>query len=137
MTDDLAVAIGLYGCQQESDQATVAAQAEAAPAPAAVELVSGIDRSGFDEAVRPQDDLFEYVNGGWIAATEMPADKARWGTFDRLVENSQKDVRVLVEEVSATETVEPGSATQKIRDFYNLEKLWAGSADAGAVAPGG
>ncbi|MCW8925698.1 MAG: hypothetical protein OQJ84_05520 [Xanthomonadales bacterium] len=119
LTTTLAVAIGLYGCQQESDQATVAQQAESAPAPAAVELVSGIDKSGFDESVRVQDDLFGYVNGGWVAATEMPADKARWGTFDALGEKSQEDVRTLVEEVSAANNVEPGTPTQKIRDFYN------------------
>ena len=51
------------------------------------ELGSGIDMSGFDSAVRAQDDLFSHVNGKWVAETEMPADKARWGTFDRLVEN--------------------------------------------------
>ena len=119
LTMTLAAAIGLYGCQQESNEATVAAQAEPAPAPAPVELVSGIDRSGFDESVRPQDDLFAYVNGGWIKATEMPADKARWGIFDALGEKSQEDVRNLVEEVSATSDVEAGSPTQKIRDFYN------------------
>jgi predicted metalloendopeptidase len=115
----LAAAIGLYGCQQETDQATVAQQVEPAPAPPVAELVSGIDKSGFDESILPQDDLFGYVNGGWIAATEMPEDKARWGTFGILDEKSREGVRSLVEEVSATTNVETGSPTQKIRDFYN------------------
>jgi predicted metalloendopeptidase len=119
LTTTLALAIGLYGCQQEAEQANVAQQAETTPEPAAIELVSGIDQSGFDDSVRPQDDFFDYVNGTWVNDTEMPADKARWGTFDALGEQSQKDVRTLVEEVSTAENVETGSPTQKIRDFYN------------------
>jgi len=83
------------------------------------ELGSGIDMTGFDTSVRPQDDFFDYVNGKWVAETELPADRARWGTFDALREKSQEDVKALIEEVSAAESVEPGSATQKIRDFYN------------------
>jgi putative endopeptidase len=122
----LAALIGLYGCQQQADQEAAAAQAQntgtqqvaAVEAPAA-ELGSGIDQSGFDESVRPQDDFFAYVNGTWVKNTEMPADKARWGTFDALGEQSQRDIRELVEEVSQTDNVEPGSPTQKIRDFYN------------------
>jgi putative endopeptidase len=129
LTITLAVLIGLYGCQQEADQAAVAQQAEpkAAPAtaaveaaPAVVELSSGIDKSGFNEAVRPQDDFFDYVNSTWVDNTEIPSDKARWGTFDALAEQSQRDVRTLVEEVSAAENVETGTPTQKIRDFYNV-----------------
>ena len=69
--------------------------------------------------MRPQDDFFESVNGKWVAETPLPPDRARWGSFDLLNENAQKDVRTLVEEVSATEGVAPGSAEQKIRDFYN------------------
>ena len=121
----LAVLVGLYGCQQESDQTELAQKTETNPAPAvveatpaAVELVSGIDKTGFDETVRPQDNLFDYVNGGWVKNTEMPADRARWGTFDALREQSSKDVRALVEEVSASTDVQDGSPTQKIRDFY-------------------
>ena len=123
----LALLVGLYGCQQETGQSAVTHQAEpkAAPTaavetvPAVVELSSGIDKSGFDESVRPQDDFFGYVNGAWVKSTEIPADKARWGTFDALSEQSQRDVRTLVEEVSAAENVEPGTPKQKIRDFYN------------------
>jgi putative endopeptidase len=113
----------LLGCQQqandvaEADSASTAARAEEAATPSA--LGSGIDTSGFDPAVRPQDDLFAYVNGAWVASTEMPADKARWGTFDELLEQSENDIRALVQEVSAAENVEAGSPTQKIRDFYN------------------
>jgi putative endopeptidase len=122
-----AAAIGLYGCQQEAEQNKSAKVEQATPveAPAKevvakkTELVSGIDKSGFDESVRPQDDFFDYVNGSWVANTEMPADKARWGTFDALREQSQKDIRSLVDEVSAAENVSPGSPSQKIRDFYN------------------
>jgi len=119
LTITLAAVIGLYGCQQETDQASVAHKAETTPAPATIELVSGIDQSGFNDSVRPQDDFFDYVNGTWVDNTEIPADRARWGTFDALREQSSKDIRTLVEEVSAKEDVQNGSPTQKIRDFYN------------------
>jgi endothelin-converting enzyme/putative endopeptidase len=126
----MAAVLGLSACEQQADeqanQQTTAVAEPAAEAMAAAEqsaapaaLGSGIDMSGFDTSVRPQDDFFDYVNGKWVAETPLPADRARWGTFDKLRENAQKDVRALVEEVSATENVQPGSATQKIRDFYN------------------
>ena len=124
----IAAALGLSACKQQAEETPVASQAEAetaAPETEAVvaaetaELGSGIDMSGFDTNVRIQDDLFDHVNGKWVAETAMPADKARWGTFDKLRETAREDVRALVEEVSATENVEMGSATQKIRDFYN------------------
>jgi predicted metalloendopeptidase len=118
----ITAALGLSGCQQQSEEAPIVSQADTpteAAAAAPAELGSGIDTSGFDSNVRAQDDFFSHVNGKWVAETVMPADKARWGTFDKLRENAQKDVRALVEEVSAAENVEPGSATQKIRDYYN------------------
>ena len=121
----VATALGLSACQQQSGEDSAVAEAKPAPATDAVAqpqeaaLGSGIDQSGFDPDVRIQDDLFDAVNGKWVAETEIPADKARWGTFHALAEQSQKDVRALIEEVSAMENVEPGSATQKIRDFYN------------------
>lgn len=119
LTITLAIAVGLYGCSQEPEQTITVQKVEPKPAPAAVELVSGIDQSGFDETVRAQDNFFDYVNGAWVNNTEMPADRARWGTFDALREQSNKDIRALVEEVSAAEDVKNGSPSQKIRDYYN------------------
>ena len=114
--------VGLAACkpteesqQQQASEPAPAATTGDAPAPA---LVSGIDRSGFNTAVRPQDDFYEYVNGGWLAATEIPADKSRYGTFLIVADKAEEDVRALVDEVSASAEVEHGSATQKIRDFY-------------------
>jgi putative endopeptidase len=124
----LIATFGLTACQKaEQDENTQAAVAEAVAEPevavreiaALAELGSGIDMSGFDTSVRPQDDLFDYVNGKWVAETELPADRATWGSFHALAEKSQEDIRALVEEVSAADNVEPGSATQKIRDYYN------------------
>ena len=124
----LIATFGLTACQKaEQNDSTQAAAVEAVAEPAVavretaapVVLGSGIDMSGFDTSVRPQDDLFDYVNGKWVAETELPADRARWGSFHALAEKSQEDIRALVEEVSAAGNVEPGSATQKIRDYYN------------------
>jgi putative endopeptidase len=122
----IASVLALSACQQQAEDRAaespdLASEAPAEPAVAAAPaaLGSGIDMSGFDTAVRPQDDFFDHVNGKWVAETPLPPDRARWGTFDKLRENAQKDVRALVEEVSAAENVQPGSATQKIRDFYN------------------
>ena len=67
----LAVLIGLYGCQEDSRQSTATQQADhgttsAETTPVALELTSGIDKSGFDESIRPQDDFYAYVSDGWI-----------------------------------------------------------------------
>ncbi len=117
----LAVTLIGTGCQQQSEEAAVAAPGKETAVEVAEKkpLGSGIDFDGFNMEVRPQDDFFDYVNGTWVANTEMPADKARWGTFDKLREESENDIRALVEEVSAAENVQAGSPTQKIRDFYN------------------
>jgi putative endopeptidase len=90
------------------------APSSAVPAP----LVSGIDLSAADRNVRPQDDLFQHVNGGWLARTEIPADKASWGAFDMLFEKSQADLRALAEELAKSTSRAPGSDAQKIGDFY-------------------
>ena len=125
----LAMSSGLFACQQQADQEQVMdsgslpSESTEAPTESTITespaLVSGLSFEGFDTTVRPQDDLFSATNGKWVAETELPADRARWGTFDKLQEQSQEDVKALVEEVSADTDAGPGSASQKIRDFYN------------------
>ncbi|QAB16620.1 peptidase M13 [Leucobacter muris] len=67
--------------------------------------VSGIDLSELDPAVRPQDDLFRHVNGKWIERTEIPSDKARYGSFAVLAENAEEAVRDII---TGTEAPAPG-----------------------------
>ena len=54
-------------------------------------LSSGIAHDELDPKIRPQDDLFRHVNGKWIERTEIPADKARYGSF--LVLHEEADER--------------------------------------------
>ena len=58
---------------------------------------SGIDRATMNPDVRPQDDLFEHVNGGWLATAQIPEDRSRYGSFDMLRENAEDAVRELIE----------------------------------------
>ena len=85
--------------------------------PARAPLVSGIDVSAFDKSTRPQDDLFRYVNGGWLDKTAIPADKVRYGSFDVLADKAQEDLRAIVEDARKTPGA-PGSDSRKVGDFY-------------------
>jgi putative endopeptidase len=90
-----------------------------APAPAAPAApVSGIDLTAGDTTVRPQDDFFRHVNGGWLTRTEIPADRASWGPFEMLLERSQADLRTIAEEAAALPDRAANSDAQKIGDFY-------------------
>ena len=51
----------------------------------------GIDTSLMDKTVSPKNDFFKYVNGTWLKNTPIPADKTRWGSFDELRQNTDKD----------------------------------------------
>ncbi|MFS0865780.1 M13 family metallopeptidase [Microbacterium sp. 179-B 1A2 NHS] len=76
---------------------------------------SGIEIAELSDDVRPQDDLFRHVNGSWLDRTEIPEDKARWGSFHLIAEQAERDVRVIIEESQAAE---PGTETRKIGDLY-------------------
>lgn len=78
-------------------------------------LASGIDRAELDPAVRPHDDLFRHVNGKWIDRTEIPADKARWGSFYLLAEGAEKAVQEIILEA---QNAEPGTEERKFGDLY-------------------
>ncbi|HCJ48979.1 MAG TPA: peptidase M13 [Microbacterium sp.] len=78
-------------------------------------LPSGIHLDELSESVRPQDDLFRHVNGSWLGRTEIPEDKARWGSFHLIAEQAEDDVKVIIEE---SQTAEPGTEARKIGDLY-------------------
>ena len=79
---------------------------------------SGINLANLDRATRPQDDLFRFVNGTWLDTTEIPGDRARYGTFDVLREQSTARVRDLIEEAAAGEPGAAGSPQQQVGDLY-------------------
>ncbi len=81
----------------------------------ATPLTSGIDSAELDETIRPQDDLFRHVNGKWIARTEIPSDKARYGSFYLLAEEAEKAVRDIIVE---SQSAEPGTEARKVGDLY-------------------
>ena len=49
-----------------------------------------------DEAIRPQDDFFQYVNGRWLETTEIPDDKPIIGAFTLLRDLSRDNVKELL-----------------------------------------
>ncbi|QKJ20803.1 M13 family metallopeptidase [Microbacterium hominis] len=76
---------------------------------------SGLALEELSAEIRPQDDLYRHVNGAWIDRTEIPDDKARWGSFHLIAEQAEKDVRAIVEE---SQSAEPGTEARKIGDLY-------------------
>ena len=94
--------------------ATVATHPRA-QSPASGPTKSGVDAAGFDRSIRPQDDFFAHVNGGWQARTEIPADKTRVGSFSTLADSIKAQLRALAEEGAR-----PGAPAKlrKIGAFY-------------------
>ena len=76
---------------------------------------SGIDLHELDPSIRPQDDLFRHVHAKWMARTEIPSDKARYGSFYVLAEAAEKAVHDIIVEA---QTAEPGTEERKFGDLY-------------------
>jgi putative endopeptidase len=75
---------------------------------------SGLDLRWIDRAVRPQDDLFTFVNGAWLRDHEIPADRSQDGAFRDLRDRAEEDVRAIVEEAATR----PGDDARRIADLY-------------------
>ncbi|HEV2039880.1 MAG TPA: M13 family metallopeptidase N-terminal domain-containing protein, partial [Casimicrobiaceae bacterium] len=68
-----------------------------------------------DNRIKPGDDFNAYANGGWLEATEIPADKSRWGGRDEIDEKTKKQLAVVMEEAAARPAASYG---RKVADFH-------------------
>lgn len=72
----------------------------------------------FDLSASPSDDFWRFANGGWLDANPIPPEYGSWGAFHELHERNEKIVHQLIVEAAEAPDSEPGSATQKVGDFY-------------------
>ncbi|MGI8545831.1 MAG: M13 family peptidase, partial [Gemmatimonadaceae bacterium] len=77
----------------------------------------GIDTTNFDRSVRPQDDFFRFVNGGWLTRTPIPNDASSWGAFNELREKSRTALHGILED-AASSNAAAGSDRRKAGDLY-------------------
>ena len=78
---------------------------------------SGLYLENMDTTYHPGDNFQMYVNGKWLAETEIPSDKSRYGIFSILRDNSQDDVKKIIESSAATEN-EGSQDEQKVGGLY-------------------
>lgn len=81
--------------------------------------IAAINPANMDTTVAAGTDFYEYACGGWIKNNPLKPEYARFGTFDQLLENNQEQLRVLIEELSATPH-EAGSVAGKIGALYAM-----------------
>lgn len=79
---------------------------------------SGIALSNIDHSVRPQDDLYQHVNGTWLKSTTIPDDRPLEGTFTALRDGAEFAVREIIEEAASKGAAATG-IERKIGDLYN------------------
>ncbi|WP_136162434.1 M13 family metallopeptidase [Sphingomonas flavalba] len=99
-------------------QPALAQAAPAAAAPAKPTYGSfGFDAAGMDKSVAPGDDFYKFANGNWDKATAIPDDRSSWGSMVVLRDLSDQRTRAVIED-SAKAHAAPGSATQKVGDYF-------------------
>jgi putative endopeptidase len=61
----------------------------------------GVDLTGRDLSVPPGASFYNYANGTYVKALVIPADRVRFGAFDRIAELSRNRLRAVVEKAAA------------------------------------
>jgi putative endopeptidase len=92
-------------------------QAPPQASPAHVALRSGIDLQYVDASVRPQDDVYQYLNGKWLRSFQLPADKGAVASFSVIQDKTEEQLRTIVESLDQAPGNEDPDA-KKLADLY-------------------
>jgi len=113
----LALTLSLAACGNAGTDTKTATNNEVAQLEAKPVLGSfGIATERMDKSVKPGDNFFEYVNGGWLANTEIPADRSRYGSFNILADEAEEQVRTIIEAAASKE--QPSVDEKRIGDLF-------------------
>lgn len=83
----------------------------------------GLNLSYMDNSVRPQDDFYNYVNGGWMKTAEIPSDKPSWGSFNALREDVDVASLDILNKI-LSEKFPANSEGEKIQALYGTFIDW-------------
>src|SRR6202040_2211631 len=90
----------------------------------------GFASTNLDKSCKPCDDFYQFAMGGWMKSNPIPAEYLTYGSFTRLADQNQKNLRQILEDAAKTKAA-PGSNEQKIGDYY------AGCMDTAAIDAAG
>lgn len=80
----------------------------------------GLNVVDMDTTIRPQDDLFHFANGGWLARTQIPADRGSWNSFSELYEHNNAILLEVLKEAANNPNYIEGTDQRKASDFYSI-----------------
>jgi len=109
-----------------------AAQANAQASAPARQQASAGDAAPANATLRPGDDFFAWANGGWLAKTEIPADRSSWGAMASLAEETNQRIVKLIEDAGKDKSA--NSEARKVGDYY-AAYMNEGAIEAKGVAP--
>lgn len=84
------------------------------------EKVEGINLANIDSTIRPADDFYKFVNGGWLERTEIPGDQGRWNSFNEVREATNETVLEVLEAAAKSDKYAAGTDQRKAADFYAI-----------------
>ncbi len=79
----------------------------------------GVDLTSLDREVKPGDDFFLYVNGGWLKTAEIPAARAQTGSFQDLQILSENRLKTIVADLEKKSDTDLSAEERKLRDLYD------------------
>ena len=97
----------------------------AAPAAAA------LDVAGIDPSVDACTDFYQYANKKWLAATPIPDDRARWGTFEVIALRNEQLLQKAFEDALKKPLPPAGTPERMVLQHY------ASGMDAAAIEKAG
>src|SRR6267378_3622863 len=86
-----------------------------------------------DRSVDPRADFARYAFGAWQKMNPVPADKARWGSFNELEQYNQLALKGILE-AAAARAPKSGSVEQKVGDFFK-SAMDTAAVDAAGLKP--
>ena len=79
---------------------------------------TGVILFNMDLNANPKDDFYQFVNGGWLDKTEIPADKTRWGTYDELRQKTNLDALEILKDAVANPKYKSNSDQGKAINLF-------------------
>ena len=91
--------------------------AGALPALAEIPPIERFSVEKMDRSADPGTDFYQYANGGWMKANEIPADQVTWGPSTALIERNWALLREILDRCQA-ERPDRTPVERQVGDFY-------------------